>query len=190
MSTETTVLETPLFVEYDPTRHRDTVTGAPRTNADGTPKRGPGRPPGSPNKAPSVARKAPAAKPAAKPAAGPDYRAGVMGIARMLAAPLAMAGQPADAVAIVTHAPPIADALQNLATARPEVAAALDRVMAVGPYAELLGAVIPLVVQLAHNHGFVPADMAVQMGATPKSEIMAALRTEGEALAGDDASRR
>lgn len=93
---------------------------------------------------------------------GTDYREGILGMIQIPAFGLAMAGAKnpvlaMDSAAISHHAPPIAEALNNLAQKKPEVAAALDRVLAVGPYGEIIAAVLPLALQLMANHGIVEA---------------------------------
>lgn len=147
--------------------------GAPKQAGRGT-GRPPGRPPGVPN----------------KPKAGPrepDYRGGILGIMQLAAAPLAFT-YPADAAAVITHAPPIADALHALALERPEVARVLDAVLAVGPYGAVIAAVLPLVVQLLHNHGVISVPMAVSLGATPKDELLAMLGQPASANGGSGAA--
>lgn len=106
-----------------------------------------------------------------------DYTEGLIGLGQLVSFPLAFVA-PADAAAITGHMPPIAKALNDLAQDKPEVAAVLDRVLAGGPYAALLTACAPLVVQLAHNHGLVPETVARTMGATPKRTILAQLREQ------------
>jgi hypothetical protein len=59
----------------------------------------------------------------------------------------------ADSLAVAEHGPNIASALDMLAAERPEVAAVLDRVLAVGPYGALIAAVAPLAMQVVANHG-------------------------------------
>lgn len=98
------------------------------------------------------------------------YREGVEGLLQIPAMALSFVS-PVDGFSVAHHTPPISKAVADLAVERPEVAAALDKVLAVGPYGALIGAVLPLVVQLAHNHDMVPAPMAKAMGATPKKDI-------------------
>jgi hypothetical protein len=76
-----------------------------------------------------------------------------------------------DGFCVAQHTPPIADAVADLAVERPEVAAALDKIMAVGPYGALIGAVLPLAIQIAHNHNKVPEPMARAMGAHSRQDI-------------------
>lgn len=104
--------------------------------------------------------------------AGPHrrYEEGVQGLLQIPAMAISFV-DPVDGFCVASHTPPIAKAVADLAVERPEVAAALDKVLAVGPYGALIGAVLPLVVQIGHNHGLVPEPMAKAMGATPKRDI-------------------
>lgn len=97
-----------------------------------------------------------------------DYRPGINGIGQMLAFGISF-GAPADAAAIMVHTPGIAEALNNLAAVKPEVAAVLDRLMTAGPYGEIMMAVVPLVVQILCNHNRVPAGM---LGSVPADELI------------------
>jgi hypothetical protein len=119
------------------------------------------------------------------------YREGVEGLLQIPAMALSFVS-PVDGFSVAHHTPPISKAVADLAIERPEVAAALDKVLAVGPYGALIGAVLPLVVQLAHNHDMVPAPMAKAMGATPKKDIerhlkLASARSTEEREADDTA---
>lgn len=162
----------------------ETDPGAPfGRKLDGTPRlSNGGRPPTAKRKQPSGAqrRKAAAAKapgvspPAAKKSAPPrptkrDYRQGIEGLFQTVALPLAFVPVTGarDAYTIATYAPGVAEALNDLAGQQPAVAAALDKLMAVGPYGALIGALVPMAVQLAHNHNAIPVDVAVKLGATP-----------------------
>lgn len=66
--------------------------------------------------------------------------------------------QYADAAAIGTHSPPISHEVAVLAAADDKVAKAVDSLLTVGPYSALVMAVLPLAMQLAVNHGILPAD--------------------------------
>jgi hypothetical protein len=76
----------------------------------------------------------------------------------------------ADAAAITIHSENIAEALDQLAHERPEIAAVLDRVLQVGPYGVLIAAVAPLALQILANHGAVPAGV---MGTIPPGTLIA-----------------
>lgn len=166
----------------------------------------PGMPP-SPEVTTSPNGKRPTRKPAARKVAAPkrpggdaarkaaarrnkaaDYRKGVTGLLQMAGLPLLAAGKAthstallADAVAISTHAEPVAEAVADLAVEDARVAAVLDKLMSVGPYSALIGAVMPLAIQLAANHGIIGPDQAAMLGATPPAEYVAELAAQAEA---------
>jgi hypothetical protein len=152
---------------------------------DGTPrgKPGPKKTTGSPaGTRPAAA--APPRRPAAK-GKGTDYRPGINGLLQIAAFPLALGGKvrPAlalDAAAITIHGQNISEALNAIAQERPEVAAALDRILSVGPYGLLIGAVIPLVAQIGVNHGKIPDAVGASMGAIPRKDLEADLRRQAE----------
>lgn len=151
--------------------------------ADGTPKKRPGRPPSSsgststaglavkpPTK--STPRKSSRSAPVAV-----DYRTSFIGLVQLVAVPLGLAGQvkPAfahDAAALVKFAPPLAEAVNNVAQQEPMVAAVLDKVLQVGPYGELIGVVLALGTQIAVNHGRVSAEAAAPMGAVAPEKLL------------------
>jgi hypothetical protein len=137
--------------------------------ADGTPKRKPG-----PAKGTNAAPRAPGGLAAPRPTnrrkntttrnrpATPNYRDGVAGLLQIPAFILASAGRlnPAleyDGIAVATHTPAIAEAIHSVAVEEPRVAAVLDKILSVGPYGALLGALVPLVAQIAVNHKKLPA---------------------------------
>ena len=153
--------------EFDPARHRVDENGNPIRNRDGSYAKKRGRKPGQ-RVTSRGARKQTV-----------DYRPGINGLFQGLCIPLSLAA-PADAVAVANHGPNIAEALNQLAHERPEIAAALEKVIAIGPYGALVAATIPLIIQLAHNHNVIPEQLAVGMGATPKRLIDAQLRAQAE----------
>lgn len=108
-------------------------------------------------------RKAPAAARGAT-----DYRPGINNLGQMVAFGLSFAA-PADAAAIMVHTPPIAEALNNLAAVKPDVAAVLDRLMSAGPYGEIMLAVTPLIVQILVNHRAIPAGL---MGSASPEDLI------------------
>lgn len=71
---------------------------------------------------------------------------------------LVMFGQYADAGAIGMHGPPIAHEVAELAKNNSQVAKGVDLLLQVGPYAGLVAAIMPLVLQLMANHEVIPAD--------------------------------
>lgn len=110
---------------------------------------------GRPRKSPPGGKKKPAT---ARKKTAPDYEEGLNGFVQMAAFGLAVAGDKnpvllADSVAVAEHGPNLSAALNAIAQERPEVAAVLDKVLAVGPYGLLIGAIAPLVMQVLSNHG-------------------------------------
>lgn len=59
----------------------------------------------------------------------------------------------ADTITLSEHAPAVARAVAETAAVNPKFAALIDKVTAVGPYGALISAVLPLMAQLASNHG-------------------------------------
>jgi len=160
---------------------------------DGRPKKSPaGRPRGrvgsrltgggrSRSRSSGTAAAAPPRRPAAGPGKPPvrrSYREKLRGLGQLLAFPLAWtpATQP-DAAAITEHWPAVADALDETAQDNAQLAAVLDRIVAVGPYGALLTAAMPLLAQLAVNHG-VPAPALARFGAVPVELLMARVRVK------------
>lgn len=158
---------------FDPEVHAANPDGSPKLKADGTfaRRRGPRK-----GAAPSPTRRATKASPKQ-----PDYRPGLNNMFQMVAIPLSFKA-PLDALAVTHHAPPIAEALNDLAHEQPQVAAVLDRVLAVGPYTALFAAVTPLVLQILHNHDVLPEQVAAPMGVTPKRQIEAELAAHAAAM--------
>lgn len=111
---------------------------------------------------------------------GTDYRPGILGLLQLPAGVLAVAGlnKPelaADAATLTVYAPGVADAVNDLANERPEIAAVLDRVLAVGPYGALLAAVTPMVLQILCNHEVIPSGI---LGTVPKEALLAHMEQE------------
>lgn len=148
---------------FDPQVHAADKDGNPSLNKDGSfrkKRRDAGGRAGTPRAKSSVTPSAQHRR----------YEEGVQGLFQIPAMALAFVS-PVDGFCVAHHTPPISKAVADLAVDRPEVAAALDRVLAVGPYGALIGAILPLAVQLMHNHDMVPESMAKAMGATPKKDI-------------------
>jgi hypothetical protein len=166
---------------------------------DGTPKAKPGPRGGngSPSTSPRAAaapkpRKATATR--AKSAPGvTDYRPGIMGLLQVPAMGLSMVGRQtknaqlqADGMTIAMHAGNIAEALNMTAQQQPAVARALDNVLKAGPYGALIAAVVPMALQLAANHGVIPANAGMGLHAPEdlvraSNEQMAAMAAGGPA---------
>lgn len=117
-----------------------------------------------------------------------DYREQILALFQLPAGALAVAGMQnpiyaADSRAVTIYAPGIADSLNTLALERPEVAAALERVLTVGPYGAVIAATLPLCLQILTNHGRIPPGTA---GTVPAEQLIADLiqeAREAEAVA-------
>jgi hypothetical protein len=149
--------------------------------ADGTPRKKSGPPAGSgPTGGTRTIPRVSAAKPrktqARKQTTGTDYRPGIQGLMQIPAAALGAMGMrdkafALDGAAIAMHTPQIAEALNDLAQDNLAVAAALDKILSVGPYGAILGAVLPLVAQIAANHRALPDQITQGMGAMPVEQF-------------------
>jgi hypothetical protein len=151
---------------FDESIHAVSADGTtPKVKRDGTFARKPGR---------RTTGATPTAKPAprgAKPRAGvTDYRPGMFGIVQ-LAAGVCMAVSPLDGYALSVGAPPLVEALQQTSETSPALAAVLDKIMSVGPWGLVIGAALPLIIQIAHNHKLIPAEVATSLGARDRDDI-------------------
>lgn len=92
---------------------------------------------------------------------------GLNGLCSLAAIPLVATGNLADLGAVSTHTPAICHEAAALAETNDKVAKVIDRVIAVGPFAGLIAATVPLVLQILVNHGRLPAAMFGQFGVVP-----------------------
>lgn len=130
---------------------------------------------GKPRKNPPKGVAAPRAKSSGyKSKTKTDYRPGFLGMAQM-GAFVASFFSPLDAIAVTDHAPSIAEAVQVTADNDPKFATAMDRILSVGPYAALISATVPMVMQILHNHDVVPAEIVKGMGGRSKQEVIDSL---------------
>lgn len=137
---------------------------------------------GKPRKAPPKGVSAPKASRQYKSKTKTDYRPGFLGFAQM-GAFVAGFFSPHDAVAVMDHAPNLAEAVQVTADNDPKFAAAMDRILSAGPYAALISATVPMVMQILHNHGKVPGEVVKGMGGRTKDEVTRDLRDHEAAMA-------
>jgi len=103
-----------------------------------------------------------------------DYRPAVAGLLSIPTAMLAVGATvnkslALDAMAVSIHTPAIASAVNELALSDDRVAAVLDKLLAVGPYGALFGALLPLGMQIAANHGMMPA--RAEFGTLPPDKL-------------------
>lgn len=126
---------------------------------------------GNPRKRPPKGVDAPRKTRQQKSRAKPDYRDGIRGFAQIAAFAVNFFS-PLDAVAITDHSENIANAAQITADNDPRFAAALDKILTVGPYGALLSASIGLFAQIGNNHDIIPDAVVVNMGGRPKSQLL------------------
>jgi hypothetical protein len=89
--------------------------------------------------------------------------------------PLMATRQLADAAAIGIYWPKISHEVAKLAESQESVAQVIDPLIRVGPYAGLIAATLPLVMQLAVNHGRVKPGIA---GTVPAVSLQSQMETE------------
>jgi hypothetical protein len=141
---------------------------------------------GTPRKGPYRARpgrkKAAAGKPRSAKTGriGKDYREALAGVVQVALVPLGVLGaRPgnevflADVVAVADNAPPVIEALNDLAQDNPLLGRVFDKLGAVGPYGALIAALTPMVAQLATNHGALPLEVTGPLGAMPPDALLA-----------------
>lgn len=79
----------------------------------------------------------------------------------------------ADGVAVISHAPAIAAALDKVAANDPKVKAALERMLTAGVWSGLIAACVPLVLTIGANHGAIPASIVGLLGAAAEPQAPA-----------------
>lgn len=110
-----------------------------------------------------------------------QYKRGVLGLLQIPAFALGVAARVKpvlglDATALTIHGPGLATAIAQTAMDDERFAAILDRVLAVGPYGALLGAMVPLAMQIACNHGAIPP--TPELGVLSPAELLRAAGVE------------
>jgi hypothetical protein len=156
--------------------------------ADGTAKGKPGpRQTGIPGMAAAPKPRKTAAKKTGP--AVPDYRPGLMGLLQIPIMGMSMIGRQtknealqADGMALAMHAPALAEAINETAKSQPQIGRALESLMKAGPYGALIGALVPLAMQLAANHGIM--NPAPAMGIHAPADLVAANNEQLAAMAG------
>jgi hypothetical protein len=90
--------------------------------------------------------------------------------------PLMITKQYADVGAVQLHWPKVSEEIAKLASTNDQVAKIVDPLMQVGPYAGLIAAVMPFVMQLAANHGRVtPGAAGTVSPVTLSSQVEASI---------------
>lgn len=181
-----------------PTADTDAPYG--RTAA-GRPKSKPGRKAKAAGSGPMAPPRRRAARTGATRAPSRDnvaarYTDGCMRLLRTLVAPLMVVGQrnqavAADAATLAEHGPALADAVGQLAAEEARVAAALDRLMSVGPYGEVFSVLLTMGAQLSYNHGVLPPAVGQNMGLADPAVLAAGVqRAAAQAAMSPEARRK
>lgn len=154
---------------------------------DGSPKKTPGgRPPKFPN-APRGKTRAtrasagPKRSPVRAKSRGTDYTPALAALLSLPAIPLRFAryeGAKLDAIAIQMHAPAIAAGINATAQNHAATAALCDRLISVGPFADVIAPVLAFGAQLAVNHKAIPEETAALFGALPVDGLMQAAQQQ------------
>lgn len=164
------------FEQFEPTPGSKTEDpNAPYgVTSTGVPRGKPGRKPAAkkaaaPRKAPAIpglAKKAGPRVPPPPKKTAIDYGPALTAMAGQLIGPVAVVGLVRNDIRLIADAATVANALPaivegaNLAADQfPVVAAILDKVCKVGPYAGLMGGLGMMVGQIAVNHGLIPAGL-------------------------------
>lgn len=147
--------------------HGFTATGKVKKDGRGRPTRG------GAGARPAAPKPRPARPSSSGPARGKrNYKDAIKGMLHALALPmLPMPSMQLDAAAIILHADDVAEAFNTTAQTRPEIAAMCEKLMVVGPYGLLIGALIKPAAQIAVNHGIIPEAMAGTFGAVPPAQL-------------------
>lgn len=109
-----------------------------------------------------------------------DREDALNGIWTAAAAFCMMGNQWADAGAISTHGPGISREAAALSLKYEKVGNALDALANVSPFANLLGAVMPMVMQIAANHKMVPAAALAGIGVKDPGVLESQMRVEAQ----------
>jgi hypothetical protein len=107
---------------------------------------------------PAAPRKTTGRKTTGKTSGTVDYRPGIMGLLSIPIFGLGMLGRykpecALDAATLSLHGPVIAGALNETAQHQQWLADILEKALTVGPYGAVLGALVPVALQIAANHG-------------------------------------
>lgn len=102
---------------------------------------------------------------------------GITGLAQIGGAICELFGQYHDAGAIYVHSGPIATELVKLADSNDTVASALDKLNETGPYAGLVLAVTPFILQILTNHKILKGTGISGMNIRDPQELTAEVQT-------------
>lgn len=159
--------------------------GNPVLTKDGKPRRKPGPAKGTPAAPRRRTGTGTSSKSGGRGNRRKSYKQDVLGLFQIATLPLAVAGTKnpvilADAAAVTIHAEPISEAVDHIAQEQPQVAAVLERLTKAGPYAVLISALTPLVMQLAVNHKALPLEVGSRVGAHDPEQLVDWMRQQTE----------
>lgn len=101
-----------------------------------------------------------------------ERESGLVGLGQLACVPLMFTGNMADCGAISKHWPGVAHETAQMAESNANVARVVDFLTAVGPFAGLLTAVLPLAMQILVNHKRLPMHPALAQFGVVSPESM------------------
>lgn len=110
-----------------------------------------------------------------------EREAGLIGLGQLACVPLMFTGNMADCGAISKHWPGVAEETAKIAENNANVARVVDFLTAVGPFAGLLTAVLPLGFQILVNHKRLPMHPALAQFGVVSPETME-MQAQAEAM--------
>jgi hypothetical protein len=105
---------------------------------------------------------------------------GLNGIFQVISAVSIMTGQWADAGAFSMHGPNVSRETAILGTRYDSVGNALDTLSQVGPFTAILGAAMPLVLQILANHKKLPSEKLSSLGIVNPELLEGQMRMEAQ----------
>lgn len=139
------------------------------------------RTPAPPPKRGSKETKPAAPRPGSMAAKTAEREEAVNGLFQLGAATCMLLRQPADGAAVAEHGPKIAHETAVIAETNASFAKTIDYITAVGPYAGLMTACLPLILQILANHGKVPAEPLAQFGIVTPATLTAKMAAQAAA---------
>lgn len=109
-----------------------------------------------------------------------DFRPGLNGIVGAVTLALTRVS-PLDAAALAMRSDGLVEAVNQVAQEQAQIRALCLRLQSVGPYGPLITEIAGLGAQVAENHGWIPTEVAVRMGATPRDQLVAQLGLHADA---------
>jgi hypothetical protein len=103
-----------------------------------------------------------------------ERESGLVGLGQIACVPLMLTGNMADCGAVAMHWPGVAHETAVIAETNANVARVVDFVTAVGPFAGLLAAIMPLTIQIMVNHNRIPMHPALAQFGVVAPDVMKA----------------